>query len=423
MTKQVLAASTLLVTFVPATSQAITWTARSIADIKADIASQTSNQQTSVQENDQTTSSGQTQIQTYTVKYGDTLSTIAEALGIDLVTLAHINDIADMDLIYPDTVLKLSYDQKQQLAGVEIQAPAASTSQEAIAPEQAATPVVPQSETIQVETTVAETVTEAPVTEAETTVAEEVTEAVSEETIQAATEAPVETAVAETVTEAPVTEVETTVAEEVTEAVSEETTQAATEAPVETTVAETVTEVETTVAEEVTEAVSEETTQAATEAPVETTVAETVTEAPTTLAPETTEAPVTEAETTTTATYTAAAGEDYGLQPQTIALKNEIAGLYGITNFSLYRPGDSGDHGKGLAVDFMVYSNSALGDVVANYAAENMGSKGIAYIIWKQRFYSPYPSKYGPAYTWNLMEDRGSVTENHYDHVHVSLNP
>ena len=49
-------------------------------------------------------------------------------------------------------------------------------------------------------------------------------------------------------------------------------------------------------------------------------------------------------------------------------------------------------------------------------------SRGISYIIWKQRFYAPFNSIYGPANTWNPMSDRGSVTENHYDHVHVSMN-
>ena len=132
-------------------------------------------------------------------------------------------------------------------------------------------------------------------------------------------------------------------------------------------------------------------------------------------------------------TYSAPAAPDYaglavaksenaGLQPQTAAFKEEIANLFGITSFSGYRPGDSGDHGKGLAIDFMVPVSSALGDQIAEYAVQNMASRGINYIIWKQRFYAPYDSKYGPAYTWNPMPDRGSVTENHYDHVHVSMN-
>ena len=118
----------------------------------------------------------------------------------------------------------------------------------------------------------------------------------------------------------------------------------------------------------------------------------------------------------------AAKSENAGLQPQTAAFKEEIANLFGITSFSGYRPGDIGDHGKGLAIDFMVPVSSALGDQIADYAIQNMATRGINYIIWKQRFYAPYDSKYGPAYTWNPMPDRGSITENHYDHVHVSMN-
>ena len=136
---------------------------------------------------------------------------------------------------------------------------------------------------------------------------------------------------------------------------------------------------------------------------------------------------------TVSTTYAAPAAPDYaglavaksenaGLQPQTAAFKEEIANLFGITSFSGYRPGDSGDHGKGLAIDFMVPEGSELGDKIAEYAIQNMASRGISYIIWKQRFYAPFDSKYGPANTWNPMPDRGSVTENHYDHVHVSMN-
>ena len=43
------------------------------------------------------------------------------------------------------------------------------------------------------------------------------------------------------------------------------------------------------------------------------------------------------------------------LQPQTAAFKRrDCQTCLGITSFSGYRPGDSGDHGKGLAIDFMV---------------------------------------------------------------------
>ena len=110
------------------------------------------------------------------------------------------------------------------------------------------------------------------------------------------------------------------------------------------------------------------------------------------------------------------------LQPQTAAFKEEVASAYGITSFSGYRPGDPGDHGKGLAIDFMVPESSDLGDQVAQYAVDHMADRGISYVIWKQKFYAPVSNIYGPANTWNPMPDRGSVTENHYDHVHVSFN-
>ena len=114
--------------------------------------------------------------------------------------------------------------------------------------------------------------------------------------------------------------------------------------------------------------------------------------------------------------------DNTGLQSQTAAFKEEVANAFGITSFSGYRAGSSDDHGSGLAIDFMVPQSSALGDQVAQYAINHMADRGISYIIWKQRFYAPYASIYGPANTWNPMPDRGSVTANHYDHVHVSFN-
>ncbi|HFI0739604.1 TPA: LysM peptidoglycan-binding domain-containing protein, partial [Streptococcus suis] len=60
---------------------------------------------------------------TYTVKYGDTLSAIAEAMNIDLDILAQVNQIADVNLIFPDTVLTTTVDQNHQVTQIEIQAP------------------------------------------------------------------------------------------------------------------------------------------------------------------------------------------------------------------------------------------------------------------------------------------------------------
>ena len=365
---------------------------------------------------------------TYTVKYGDTLSAIAEAMNIDLDILAQVNQIADVNLIFPDTVLTTTVDQNHQVTQIEIQAPVQEEADENTV--QATVDIAAN------EITVDDTVIPLESTDAPSSSAS-ITEVSVETPVEEApvTEVPVETPLEETpVEEVPVTEVsvETPVEE-----------APVTEVPVETPLEETpleetpveevpVTEVsvETLVEEApVTEGPAETPVEEAlvTEVPAETLVEEapvaevnSVEAAPVTPTPAastaTTVATVSTTSSSTTSSY------DVGLQPQVAAFRAEVANAFGITSFSGYRAGDTGDHGKGLAIDFMVPQSSALGDQVAAYAAANLASKNISYIIWKQRFYSPYASIYGPAYTWNLMPDRGSITENHYDHVHVSFN-
>ncbi|CYX67881.1 Peptidoglycan-binding LysM [Streptococcus suis] len=303
---------------------------------------------------------------TYTVQYGDTLSAIASAMNIDMDLLAKINQIADVNLIFPDTVLTTTVDQNNQVTQVEIEAPVQGNTNETVqATVDLTTNQVMVEDTVVPLDQISSVTDSAPV--------EEVVE-------QPVVEAPVEEVVEQPVVEAPV--------EEVAE-------QPVVEAPV----------------EEVVE-------QPVVEAPVEEVVEQPVVEAP--VEQPVVETPQVTALSTTTTTSTSA--YDVGLQPQVAAFRAEVANAFGITSFSGYRPGDSGDHGKGLAIDFMVPESSALGDQVAAYAVANLASKNINYIIWKQRFYAPYDSIYGPAYTWNLMPDRGSITENHYDHVHVSFN-
>ncbi|HEM3472606.1 TPA: LysM peptidoglycan-binding domain-containing protein [Streptococcus suis] len=298
---------------------------------------------------------------TYTVQYGDTLSAIASAMNIDMDLLAKMNQIADVNLIFPDTVLTTTVDQNNQVTQVEIEAPVQGNTNETV---QATVDLTTNQVTVEDTVIPLDQISSvAPV--------EEVVE-------QPVVGAPVEEVVEQPVVEAPVEEVVEQPVEEVVE-------QPVAEAPV----------------EEVVE-------QPVVEAPVEEVVEQPVVETP----------QVTALSTTTTST----SAYDVGLQPQVAAFRAEVANAFGITSFSGYRAGDSGDHGKGLAIDFMVPESSALGDQVAAYAVANLASKNINYIIWKQRFYAPYDSIYGPAYTWNLMPDRGSVTENHYDHVHVSFN-
>ncbi|HEM3167708.1 TPA: LysM peptidoglycan-binding domain-containing protein [Streptococcus suis 92-1400] len=319
---------------------------------------------------------------TYTVQYGDTLSAIASAMNIDMDLLAKMNQIADVNLIFPDTVLTTTVDQNNQVTQVEIEAPVQGNTNETVqATVDLTTNQVTVEDTVIPLDQISSVTDSAPVEEV---VEQPVAEAPVEEVVeQPVVEAPVEEVVEQPVVEAPV--------EEVVE-------QPVVEAPVEEVVEQPVVEAP---VEEVVE-------QPAVEAPVEEVVEQPVVETP----------QVTALSTTTTST----SAYDVGLQPQVAAFRAEVANAFGITSFSGYRAGDSGDHGKGLAIDFMVLESSALGDQVAAYAVANLASKNINYIIWKQRFYAPYDSIYGPAYTWNLMPDRGSITENHYDHVHVSFN-
>ena len=362
MNKKLLLASTVALSALPlfttkAEEQPQNWTARTVEQIKADI---TSNENQ----------------QTYTVQYGDTLGNIAQAMNIDLVELAKINQIANTDLIFPGTVLTVTTNGQNEIASVEIQSYHAGnnagyvtesyTADEIFGTEQAApaTPAQPaETPAPAVEEAVAAPADQAPAP------AEEAPAPVAEVASEAAPAAEANAA-------APV------------EAAPQQAVAASSEAPAE-------------AAPEVTELGQDQVSQAT--AAVE----------PTTYnAPAVTDA----------ASVTTNNPANEGLQPQTAALKEEIAAKYGITEFSLYRPGDSGDHGKGLAADFIVGENTELGNQVAADVTSNMTERGISYVIWQQQFYAPFESIYGPANTWNQMPDRGSVTENHYDHVHVSMN-
>ncbi|EGU62937.1 LysM domain protein [Streptococcus mitis bv. 2 str. SK95] len=402
MKKRIILASTVALSFAPALAtqaEEIAWTARTVEQIQNDV---TKNENKN----------------SYTVQYGDTLSTIAEALGVDVTVLANLNKITNMDLIFPDTVLTTTVNEADKVTEVEIQTPQADSSEEVTTATADLTTnqVTVDEQTVQVED-LSQPIEEVPTateTEKPTEVApsSEVSETVTTTEETPSTEAPVAEETAET-TPAVAPVAETT-----------ETTSPVEEAP----------QAETSATEATEAPTSAETSVAAasvTETPADTR-GTSATES-TTNSDTTTSTYQAEQSQTPSRTYSAPAAPDYaglavansenaGLQPQTAAFKEEVANLFRITSFSGYRPGDSGDHGKGLAIDFMVPVSSALGDQIAEYAVQNMASRGINYIIWKQRFYAPYDSKYGPAYTWNPMPDRGSVTENHYDHVHVSMN-
>ena len=367
-TKALIASTVALavIPFTKATAETLEdWVARSVDEIKHDIQQSGENQQT------------------YTIKYGDTLSSIAEALGIDVHVLANLNNISNMDLIYPGTVLKTTVNDQKEVTSVEIQTPQAGATDATVASADLTTNQVTVDDQ-----TVAVNDLSKPVNEDN----KAVPVAPAAETQEAPAEAPVvEVPAAETPAQPAVPETPNYGAPAVNvEVQNQEVAPAApqsapaTEAPA-------------------------ETPASAPEAPAAQPAVETA------AAPEV--QPVASTPTSGNTLPT-----DPNLKPQAEAFRQEIAAKFGITNIGGYREGDPEDHGQGLAVDVMVPTSSELGDQVAQYAIDNMDRAGISYIIWKQQFYMPVNNIYGPANTWNQMPDRGGDTANHYDHVHISFN-
>lgn len=377
-TKALIASTVALavIPFTKATAETLEdWVARSVDEIKHDIQQSGDNQQT------------------YTIKYGDTLSSIAEALGIDVHVLANLNNISNMDLIYPGTVLKTTVNDQKEVTSVEIQTPQAGATDATTASADLTTNQVTVDDQ-----TVAVNDLSKPVNDDN----KAVPVAPAAETQEAPAEAPVvNLPAAETTAPSAVPE---------TPSYGAPATNVATQNP---------------------EAVAAPQSAPASEAPAETPATEAA--AAPQSAPTTEEAPAQPAATETAAApgvqpvaSTPTSGNtiptDPNLQPQAEAFRQEIAAKFGITNIGGYRAGDPDDHGQGLAVDVMVPTSSQLGDQVAQYAIDNMDRAGISYVIWKQQFYMPVDNIYGPANTWNQMPDRGGDTANHYDHVHISFN-
>lgn len=368
-TKALIASTVALavIPFTKATAETLEdWVARSVDEIKHDIQQSGDNQQT------------------YTVKYGDTLSSIAEALGIDVHVLANLNNISNMDLIYPGTVLKTTVNDQKEVTSVEIQTPQVGATDATVASADLTTNQVTVADQ-----TVAVNDLSKPVNDDN----KAVPVAPAAETQEAPAEAPVvEVPAAETPAQPAVPETPNYGAPAVNVATQNpEVVAAPQSAPA-------------------AEAAPAETPAPAAEAPAAQPAA-----VETAAAPEVQPVASTPASGNTIPT-------DPNLQPQAEAFRQEIAAKFGITNIGGYREGDPEDHGKGLAVDVMVPTNSELGDQVAQYAIDNMDRAGISYIIWKQQFYMPVNNIYGPANTWNQMPDRGGDTANHNDHVHISFN-
>ena len=102
---------------------------------------------------------------------------------------------------------------------------------------------------------------------------------------------------------------------------------------------------------------------------------------------------------------------------------------FGLGDVQGYNPasddGTGHGHNMGLALDFMVNGSGSpdhdLGQKIADYMTTNFDALKVYYVIWEQHFYMDVTNIYGPPNQWNAMPDRGGITANHFDHVHVSF--
>ncbi|WP_084780544.1 coiled-coil domain-containing protein [Planobispora rosea] len=103
-------------------------------------------------------------------------------------------------------------------------------------------------------------------------------------------------------------------------------------------------------------------------------------------------------------------------------MRETIKRYFNLTHVvGCYRYDTFGEHPLGRACDFMMSSGGSmpsaagmkLGDEIAAWAIKNRTKLGVKYVIWRQRI------NHGSG--WRFMSDRGGITANHYDHVHISM--
>lgn len=115
-------------------------------------------------------------------------------------------------------------------------------------------------------------------------------------------------------------------------------------------------------------------------------------------------------------------GSEAHFQVDTIRLARAIAAKFPqIQTIGGWRADGGGynDHPSGRAVDVMIpnYTSAqgiALGNAVNKYILDNKKHFKLEYTIWRQTYYPAVGKS-------NVMNDRGDPTQNHFDHVHATV--
>jgi hypothetical protein len=112
------------------------------------------------------------------------------------------------------------------------------------------------------------------------------------------------------------------------------------------------------------------------------------------------------------------------VKPETRSVAHEIYDAAAAAGHDIWAmwgyDGNAGntEHHSGLALDLMV-RNSSAGNWIRKYVWDNRERLRLRHVIWSQHITSTVTQ---PGVV-RLMEDRGSTTNNHYDHNHVLLFP
>ena len=104
-----------------------------------------------------------------------------------------------------------------------------------------------------------------------------------------------------------------------------------------------------------------------------------------------------------------------GLQPAAVKVYRAVCNAF--PELSAYGGQDGhGEHVNGQAIDFM--ASGSLGERIKDYLYANRAAFDLFDIIWAQTIWTIERSGEG----FRSMEDRGSATANHFDHVHIKVN-
>ncbi|KAL8288340.1 hypothetical protein RB601_004668 [Gaeumannomyces tritici] len=88
--------------------------------------------------------------------------------------------------------------------------------------------------------------------------------------------------------------------------------------------------------------------------------------------------------------------------------------------------GSGSDHCCGKATDMMCSDAGGTatlsGREIAEWVMNNRATLNLKYVIWGQKIWETSQDSVKSWASWRTMDDRGDVTANHWDHVHVSYN-